>query len=86
MLEDEAFESFLLSLLKRSGEGVQKIAEKIHYLSWDAFVNDPLIFWTFIQKLRCLAIDLFLGLNTIILVLLVFKESLFVITHSTVSS
>ena len=42
MLEDETFEHFLLSPLKRRGEGVQKIAEKIRYLRRDAFVDNPL--------------------------------------------
>ena len=42
MLEDETFEKFLLSPLKRRGEGVQKIAEKIRYLRPDAFVDNPL--------------------------------------------
>ena len=32
---------FLLSLLRRKGEGVQKIAEKICYLRRDAFVDYP---------------------------------------------
>ena len=36
---------FLLSPLWIRGEGVQKIAENIHYLKRDAFVDDPLHFW-----------------------------------------
>ena len=33
---------FLLSLLRRRGEGLHKIAEKTHYLRRDAFVDDSL--------------------------------------------
>ena len=43
MLEDETFENFLLSPLKRRGEGVHKIVEKIRYLRRDAFVDYPLL-------------------------------------------
>ena len=43
MLEDETFENFLLSPLKRRGEGVDKIVEKIRYLRRDAFVDYPLL-------------------------------------------
>ena len=32
---------FLLSPLKRRGEGIQKIAEKVRHLKRDAFVDDP---------------------------------------------
>ena len=34
---------FPKNLLKRMGERVWKIAEKIHYLRLDAFVDDPLL-------------------------------------------
>ena len=49
-------------------------------LTW--FVS--LIFWPLSQKLLCLMIVLFLGLNIIISFLLAFKESLLALTHSTV--
>ena len=42
MFENETFEIFFDNSAKEEGEGegVQKIAEKIHYLRRDSFVDD----------------------------------------------
>ena len=44
-----------------------------------------LIFWPLTQKLSCLVIFLFLGLNDTISVLLAFSDGLFALTQSTVN-
>ena len=51
------------------------------YLTWD----EALMFWLLIRKLRCLVITLFLDLNVTSSVLLVFKDSLFSLMHSTIT-
>ena len=47
--------------------------------------DEGLIFWPLMQKLSCLIIILFLGLNITSSVLLVFKDSLFALIYSTTS-
>ena len=47
--------------------------------------DESLIFWPLMRKLRCLVIILFLDLNITSSVLLVFKDSLFALIHSTTS-
>ena len=51
------------------------------YLTWD----ESLIFWPLMWKFKCLVIILFLDLNITNSVLLVFKDSLFALIHSTTS-
>ena len=71
--------SFFLSVVRCEFQCRSSCSIISKYLTW----NEGLIFWPLMQKLRCLVVILFLGLNIRSSVLLVFKDSLFALTHST---
>ena len=73
--------NFFLSFIRCESQCKSSCSIIPKYLTWD----DGLIFWPLMRKFRRLVIILFLDLNITSSVLLVYKDSLFVLIHSTTS-